>query len=1109
MKKSCFLLSIWLMTLVFFFQPAAYGDPQVSGAEPCATALAIQSPTLPDRAQVVVFSAGKTKASALRLHLPSPWHWPDNSRAPAVITPPESVCQVSLCEKSACSTLFVINSDAFSEHPQPVTHEVTRHSPLPASGIFPLWMNHWVSGTGPFVPITVQNRGPDPEFSHPYRADLNKPSYSVREVYLAEQKQPLFLIHNPVDYRLYWLYWNEMNQFDIIQWPLLSPLENDNDLLNPNNLTLGIADQTRLNEPALLRVPLKREWLDTKQGSFRHLLPLLALIFGDVLQKQTADGSTEYWFRDHEGQTSVISQEELEQWHSLYHESIKADIFHRLTTGNPMNQAAGIAPAQFQREHRIVPWSIIRQIKKAIGRQAIQVIEKKPDNQTPPDSHHLQPPTSAGQQQTRQREVSDAIPGVLGQGWQQRMLNIQSSREFIGTRERPKFHEETLQVQIDHFVYASQTGSTDDMLRIVNTMETNEQKQSLLEGRYRAFPWLTALQAAVKANQQKAINLIRETADSINPSLFPELTRANEDCLPKQAEASATSNFPTNSFATNSNALAGAVGSGPMHSFLDSCAIPGHLLQIPHSSHRQCSEGRTECAVHEGTFDATVFLPCCESRVCEASLLSAMLALFSDSIVVPTLETVSCPVCTQPLNLVRTLSDAINTLQLAQEGGVTPAQVHSLNILTRISKHLKERSVSIDQLNRHKAVSAECNICFTEAECYQLPGCEEAGCAFCLQCLSQHIRIAYTSDDAYLLTEKGLQCPGCTAQVPDDVIKLLSGNSALQEITLKANQLIANRSPYLMSCPNGHLVDSRKAPGTRVVCPECNHSLCRQCRQDYHTGECPETLAFTQLIEENPLDYKRCPTCQLVVSKDEACNKVICSRCKTAFCWLCREDITGDYYQHFQYTSCLLHGGNTLQSAASAPTDNSMLNRCPICKTRHRLDFLLCGHTCCSDCENDFYRILEQLEYEFQRRCPLCTNEIDKQQEELPNLTIPPDARPCSIPSLRFTIYENHQGYYLVVNSDRRQPEKGFYLDKKDCLDQERLDELRVRLGVRVRGNNANVQVNLPFFPEGQPLLPCSFCDHVRYINEEGLCGDCQRAFYLSLQSDKGKPYGL
>ncbi|KAM9364447.1 E3 ubiquitin-protein ligase parkin [Pholidichthys leucotaenia] len=98
----------------------------------------------------------------------------------------------------------------------------------------------------------------------------------------------------------------------------------------------------------------------------------------------------------------------------------------------------------------------------------------------------------------------------------------------------------------------------------------------------------------------------------------------------------------------------------------------------------------------------------------------------------------------------------------------------------------------------------------------------------------------------------------------------------------------------------------------RVTCDDrlgCGFIFCRDCRERYHEGLCPEApaqpitdasqgfvvdeeaclrgrwdQASAQLIKEST---RRCPACSVPVERNGGCMHMTCSLCGTEWCWLC------------------------------------------------------------------------------------------------------------------------------------------------------------------------------------------------------------------------------
>ncbi|KAL7324597.1 hypothetical protein PS15p_209770 [Mucor circinelloides] len=89
-----------------------------------------------------------------------------------------------------------------------------------------------------------------------------------------------------------------------------------------------------------------------------------------------------------------------------------------------------------------------------------------------------------------------------------------------------------------------------------------------------------------------------------------------------------------------------------------------------------------------------------------------------------------------------------------------------------------------------------------------------------------------------------------------------------------------------------------------MSCPTCSKETCLQCGEDSHSQvpTCEENMK--QLIQQNEetgsnADYvqtlkwkmensRKCPSCSIMINRDEGCNKVDCTLCGFSFCWECR-----------------------------------------------------------------------------------------------------------------------------------------------------------------------------------------------------------------------------
>ncbi len=102
-----------------------------------------------------------------------------------------------------------------------------------------------------------------------------------------------------------------------------------------------------------------------------------------------------------------------------------------------------------------------------------------------------------------------------------------------------------------------------------------------------------------------------------------------------------------------------------------------------------------------------------------------------------------------------------------------------------------------------------------------------------------------------------------------------------------------------------------------AICQDCSYAFCRVCMTGWH-GEfavCwPRRPAELSAEEQATAEYLRryssaCPTCDAPCQKTIGCNHMVCFRCKTHFCYLCRGWLADDNpYKHFNTPNSSCYG---------------------------------------------------------------------------------------------------------------------------------------------------------------------------------------------------------
>lgn len=175
-----------------------------------------------------------------------------------------------------------------------------------------------------------------------------------------------------------------------------------------------------------------------------------------------------------------------------------------------------------------------------------------------------------------------------------------------------------------------------------------------------------------------------------------------------------------------------------------------------------------------------------------------------------------------------------------------------------------------------------------------------------------------------ILVDTCMRCPGtyhglhrnqCKCEVRISDLQFNYDSSLITDI-LRVTHVTKNKDLILCptpECPNIIRIHPDD-PITHTQCNMCGVNWCRNCMcQPYHEGmTCIEYEAKQSNTENGKLvakmlesgTLKLCPRCKAPTTKMKdaqgkyvGCNKVICSSCKTKWCWLC--GATDISYNHF------------------------------------------------------------------------------------------------------------------------------------------------------------------------------------------------------------------
>jgi hypothetical protein len=191
----------------------------------------------------------------------------------------------------------------------------------------------------------------------------------------------------------------------------------------------------------------------------------------------------------------------------------------------------------------------------------------------------------------------------------------------------------------------------------------------------------------------------------------------------------------------------------------------------------------------------------------------------------------------------------------------------------------------------------ECCCCFDNVSLNYAVSCPD-GHPSCVECIQRSMSVCVGEQSLIKCFDQS----GCGASFSEIALSRAFLDPKLKRSydTIETQKNIKNSGlentygcPF---CDNIVIVDGQHHLDT-FYCTACEKASCTRCRNDQHQGHCDEKKRKQDKKSDDLIIVCFCSTPLLL---GDGCNKLTCTTCKTIWCWICKENLTGKTpYKHF------------------------------------------------------------------------------------------------------------------------------------------------------------------------------------------------------------------
>ena len=201
-------------------------------------------------------------------------------------------------------------------------------------------------------------------------------------------------------------------------------------------------------------------------------------------------------------------------------------------------------------------------------------------------------------------------------------------------------------------------------------------------------------------------------------------------------------------------------------------------------------------------------------------------------------------------------------------------------------------AVVVDSVLPGAGDTETCPVCYGDLSHPEQLGCGHSYCSGCLK----HFLTSAVDNKTFPLLCVGNEAT-CNVPVAIPFIRRFLPDQTFQNLIEAAfHKYLEQHQQELKYCttPDCKKIYRRCTDKTAMQCPACFSTICPSCDEEAHAGVSCQGQQNLRMAEEERLNeqlptssgYKRCPTCRILIEKNEGCNHMTC-KCGAHICWKC------------------------------------------------------------------------------------------------------------------------------------------------------------------------------------------------------------------------------